>query len=114
MTRKQQLDHERYVANRDERLARQRERSKEWYWKNHDYALAKRAATYQRLKEEAAVAPKPTKPSIESIEGALPYQLKNIIPHLRAEFLKIPILERPPYDVWLKQKEDEYLKYKNQ
>lgn len=88
----------------ERRLDRKREQSRQWYWKNRDYALAKAAATRQRKREEASVAPKEPPPSIESLEAQLPYYLKQDIPGLRAEFLKIPITERPPYDKYLQAK----------
>ena len=99
---------------KEARLARQRQQSKEWYWKNREYARAKAAATYRRLQQDAAVAPKTTKHSIESIEQALPDLLKRSISRLRKNFLKIPILQRPPYDAYLKQLTIEYYKETSQ
>lgn len=90
---------------------RQRENSHNWYMKNKEYALAKSAATRQRLREEALKSmPSVIKPSIESIERDLPVAMQKNIKRLRAEFLKIPILERPPYDVWIELKKIEHQK----
>jgi hypothetical protein len=108
LKRKQERNRQEY----ERRLDRKREQSRQWYWKNRDYALAKAAATRQRKREEASVASKEPPPSIESLEAQLPYYLKQDIPGLRDEFLKIPILQRPPYDVFLKMKTIEYLKTK--
>lgn len=106
MTRAEELakKQERNRLEYERRLDRKREQSRQWYWKNRDYALAKAAATRQRKREEASVAHKEPPPSIESLEAQLPYYLKQDIPGLRAEFLKIPITERPPYDEFLKTK----------
>lgn len=106
MTRAEELEKkkERNRREYERRLERKREQSRQWYWQNRDYALAKAAATRQRLREEASVAPKDPPPSIESLEEQLPYYLKQDIPGLRAEFLNIPINERPPYDEFLKMK----------
>jgi len=100
MERKQERNRREY----ERRLDRKREQSRQWYWQNRDYALAKAAATRQRKREEASIAPKEPPPSIESLEAQLPYYLKRDIQGLRAEFLRIPITERPPYDEFLKKK----------
>ena len=104
LSKKQERNRLEYQARKEKRLERQREQSRKWYWKNREYQLAKAAATRQRKREEASVAPKEPPPSIESLEAQLPYYLKQDIPGLRAEFLKIPISERPPYDEFLKTK----------
>lgn len=106
MTRADELEKkkERNRREYERRLDRKREQSRQWYWQNRDYALAKAAATRQRKREETIVATKEPPPSIESLEAQLPYYLKQDIPGLRAEFLKIPITERPPYDEVLKTK----------
>lgn len=110
MTRAEELERKRernrleYQAGKEKRLERQREQSRKWYWANREYQLAKAAATRQRLREQAIVTPRESSPSIDSLEAQLPYCLKQDIPSLRAEFLKIPIMERPPYDEFLKMK----------
>lgn len=91
---------------------RQREKSKEWYWANRDYALKKAEATRKRLRENSKVIQKPLPPSIDSLEEALPYELRMNTALLRVEFLRIPILQRPPYDIYLRQKTAEYYKEK--
>lgn len=86
---------------RAEELKRKQERNRQEYERRLD-----------RKREQSSVASKEPPPSIESLETQLPYYLKQDIPGLRAEFLKIPILQRPPYDVFLKMKTIEYLKTK--
>lgn len=104
LERKQERNRLEYQARKEKRLERQREQSRKWYWKNREYQLAKAAATRKRLREQAIVTPRESSPSIDSLEAQLPYYLKQDIPGLRAEFLKIPITERPPYDEFLKMK----------
>ena len=87
-----------------------RQKAKEWYRKNREYALQKGAALRQRKREEAHQMPKVFHRSIESKEQDLPALLRNNTARLREEFLRIPILQRPPYDVYLKMKTIEYLK----
>ena len=89
---------------------RMRAKAKEWYWKNRDYALQKAAANRQRNRECSKVKPRHMEPSIDSIEERLPFAIKRDIKQLRKAFLKIPILQRPPYDVYLKLKTIEYYK----
>lgn len=89
---------------------RMRAKAKEWYWKNRDYALQKGAANRQRNRERSKTKPRHMEPSIDSIEERLPFALKRDINQLRKAFLKIPILQRPPYDVYLKLKTIEYYK----
>lgn len=104
LERKQERNRREYQSRKEKRLERQREQSRKWYWENREYQLAKAAATRKRLREQAIVTPKEPPPSIESLESQLPYYLKQDISRLRAEFLKIPILQRPPYDEFLKTK----------
>ena len=80
---------------------RMRAKAKEWYRKNRDYALQKAAANRQRNREGAKVKPRHMEPSIDSIEERLPFAMKRDIKQLRKAFLKIPILQRPPSDVYL-------------
>lgn len=93
---------------------RMRAKAKEWYWKNRDYALQKAAANRQRNRECSKTKPRHMEPSIDSIEERLPFALKRDINQLRKAFLKIPILQRPPYDVYLKLKTIEHLKKKQE
>ena len=106
LQRKQARNRKEYEATKEKR----RERYRKWYWENHDFALAKAAATRNRLREKAVVSHKPIQPSIEALEETLPYQLRINKALLRKEFLKIPILERPTYDIYLKLKTIEYYK----
>ena len=110
LERKQARNRKEYEARKEKRLERQREQSRKWYWKNREYYLAKSAATRKRLREEAKFMPKVFHKSIEAIEQELPYLLRQNVKRLRKSFLKIPILQRPPYDVYLKQLTIEYYK----
>lgn len=93
---------------------RMRAKAKEWYWKNRDYALQKAAANRQRNRECSKTKPRHMEPSIDSIEERLPFALKRDINQFRKAFLKIPILQRPPYDVYLKLKTIEHLRKKQE
>ena len=100
----------RYRKDYDKYKERMRAKAKEWYWKNRDYALQKGAANRQRNRECSKTKPRHMEPSIDSIEERLPFAIKRDINQLRKAFLKIPILQRPPYDVYLKLKTIEYYK----
>ena len=103
LERKQARNRKEYDARKAKRLERQRELSRKWYWANREYCLAKSAADRQRRRDEATFTPKPTPPSIESIEASMPEVIRRNIKRYRKEFLKIPILERPPYDEYLRR-----------
>ena len=87
-----------------------KQKSKEYYKENRDFILAKASIQRQRKRKQAALMPKVFHRSIESKEQDLPWPLRNNTARLREEFLRIPILQRPPYDVFLKMKTIEYLK----
>ena len=114
MTREEELElkQERNRKDYERRGEYYRQKAKEWYRKNREYALQKGAALRQRKREEAHHMPKVFNRSIESKEQDLPLPLRNNTARLREEFLRIPILQRPPYDVYLKMKTIEYLKTK--
>ena len=112
MTRAEEYEAKSAMNRRDyeKYKERMRAKAKEWYWKNRDYALQKAAANRQRNRECSKFKPRHMEPSIDSIEERLPFAIKRDINQLRKAFLKIPILQRPPYDVYLKLKTIEYYK----
>lgn len=112
MTREEELELKQARNRKDyeKRGEYYRQKAKEWYRNNREYALQKGAALRQRKREEAHHMPKVFHRSIESKEQDLPWPLRNNTARLRDEFLRIPILQRPPYDVYLKMKTIEYLK----
>lgn len=112
MTREEELERKQARNRKDYESRKEyyKRKSKEWYWRNRDYALQKGAALRQRKREEAHFTPKIFHRSIESLEQDLPVKLRHNTTRLREDFLRIPILERPPYDVFLKLKTIEYLK----
>jgi hypothetical protein len=97
---------EKYQKNADHYRAAQ----KAYYWKNREFVLAKAALYRQRRREQMKRENKFAQSSVEILERELPVALRINIPRLRATFLKIPILVRPPYDVWLKMIVSEYYK----
>ena len=98
--------HEKYIENAEYFKAK----SKAYYWDNREFILAKAAIARERKRKHATQMPKVFHRSIESKEQDLPWPLRNNTARLREEFLKIPILQRPPYDVYLKMKTIEYLR----
>lgn len=112
MTRAEELREKqlRNIKAYEARKEKQREKARKWYWDNREYALMKAAANRQRDKERHPIKVQPIKPSMESLEEQLPFRLRIMKGKLRKEFLKIPILERPTYDVFLKMKTIEYIK----
>lgn len=100
--------HVKYIENAEYFKAK----SKAYYRENREFILAKAAIARQRKRKHATQMPKVFHRSIESKEQDLPWPLRNNTARLREEFLKIPILQRPPYDVYLKMKTIEYLKNK--
>ena len=98
----------------EENPERYKSKSKAYYWENRDFILAKAAIARKRKRKQALLMPKRFKRSIDAIEQDLPALLRNNIPRLREAFLRIPILQRPPYDVYLKLKTIEYYKELNQ
>lgn len=100
--------HEKYIENAEYIKAK----SKAYYWDNREFILAKAAIARERKRKHATQMPKAFNSSIASKEEDLPWPLRNNITRLREEFLKIPILQRPPYDVYLKMKTIEHLKNK--
>lgn len=107
LAKKQERNRREYEARRDAMI----NKSKEWYYNNHEYALMKAAEYRQRRRREAKFTKTPP-PSTDALEAQLPPSLRANIPRLRKEFLKIPILQRPPYDVYLKLKTIEHSKNK--
>ena len=107
LAKKQERNRREYEARRDAKIIK----SKEWYGKNHEYALMKAAEYRQRRRREAKVTKTPP-PSTDALEAQLPPALRSNIRRLREEFLKIPILQRPPYDKFLRDKTIEHLKNK--
>jgi hypothetical protein len=105
-----QEDIERWLRH-ERRTAKARERAKQYYWKHRESMLQKTAA-YRQRKREGHIRTVQLPPSIESLEAALPFSMRIKVSRLRAEFKKLPILQRPPYDEWLKQKTIEHLKNK--
>ena len=73
-----------------------------------------KAAEYRQRRRREAKVTKTPPPSTDALEAQLPPALRANIRRLREEFLKIPILQRPPYDVYLKIKTIEYLKKKQE
>jgi hypothetical protein len=116
MTRAEELKlkEAKYRKDYEKYKERQREKSRRWYWENRDWALKKAAIGRQRRRDKAMAnaKPKPVTPSIESIEQSLPFAMRSNTERLREAFLNIPILQRPPYDVYLKLKTIEYYKEK--
>jgi len=100
--------HERYIENAEYFKAK----SKAYYRENREFILAKAAIARKRKRKYANQMPKVFQRSVESKEQDLPWPLRNNITRLCEEFLRIPILQRPPYDVFLKMKTVEYLKTK--
>lgn len=107
LAKKQDRNRREYEARRDAKI----NKSKEWYDNNHEYALMRAAEYRQRRRRDAKITKTPP-PSTDALEAQLPPTLRANIRQLREEFLKIPILQRPPYDVYLKMKTIEYLKTK--
>lgn len=107
LERKQERNRREYEARKEDKKAQ----VKRWYDKNHEYALMRAAAYRQRRRREAKFTKTPP-PSTDALEAQLPPALRANIPRLRKEFLKIPILQRPPYDVYLKLKTIEHLENK--
>lgn len=107
LERKQERNRREYEARKEDKKAQ----VKRWYDKNHEYALMRAAAYRQRRRREAKFTKTPP-PSTDALEAQLPPSLRANIPRLRKEFLKIPILQRPPYDVYLKLKTIEHSKNK--
>ena len=107
LAKKQERNRREYEARLDAKIIK----SKEWYDKNHEYALMKAAEYRQRRRREAKVTKTPP-PSTDALEAQLPPALRSNIRRLREEFLKIPILQRPPYDKFLRDKTIEHLKNK--
>lgn len=108
-----------------EELERKRERNRREYLKNHEkrifyarkyysehkeYFQLKAKRYRERKRAERMDAPPVTRPSIESLEESLPYELRRKTKQMRREFLKIPIQKRPTYDVYIRQKTAEYFK----
>lgn len=104
MNRQEDIDR---WLRQERRSAKARERAKQYYWKHRDAMLQKTAA-YRQRKREGHVRTVQLPPSVESIEAALPFFMRTKISCLRSEFKKLPILQRPPYDEWLKKKTQEY------
>ena len=100
--------HEKYIENAEYFKAK----SKAYYWENREFILAKAAIARSRKRKYANQMPKAFNSSIASKEQDLPWPLRNNTARLREEFLRIPILQRPPYDVFLKMKINEHLKNK--
>ena len=99
-----------YAANHEKYL----EKSRRYYRENRDVILVKQALHRQRKRDGATfTAPTPS-PSIDALEEQMPYAMKANRKGLRKEFLKIPITQRPPYDVWLKMKILEHIKTTSQ
>ena len=105
LAKKQERNRREYEARRDAKIIK----SKEWYDKNHEYALMKAAEYRQRRRREAKFTKTPP-PSTDTLEAQLPPALRANIRQLRKEFLSIHISKRPPYDVYLKLKTIEYYK----
>ena len=104
MTRKQ-LDHERYERKRDEYLARSRayyQAHKEIYkQKTKEYVQRQRALAFSQTTAERPITTK-------ELEAQQPDIIRMNLSRLREEYLKIHITERPPYELFLKQKQFEY------
>lgn len=109
LAKKQERNRQEYEARRDAKIIK----SKEWYEKNHEYALMKAAEYRQRRRREAKVTKTPP-PSTDALEAQLPPALRANIRQLRKEFLSIHISKRPPYDKFLRDETIEHLKKKQQ
>jgi hypothetical protein len=92
-----------YMSRRDRKL----EAQKRYYLGHHEQIMA-----YQRkyrARNREPIEPPYIPPSTEACEASLPYALRQKKTELRAEFLKIPITERPPYDYFLRCKTIEHI-----
>ena len=105
---KKERNRKMYAAHKEQYKARARK----WYWDNREHALQKAALYREKLRRNAKFTAE-AKPSIDAIEANLPRGLREKIPTLRSQFLNIPILQRPPYDEYLRDKTIEYLKSTN-
>lgn len=96
------------------------------YEQRREYHNAKARAAYRmnKLKDLAkAIGKDKVKPdthnprmwrgfdpdSVKRLEQEQPMIIQLRLPRLRAEFKKIPILKRPPYDEWLRYRVNEIL-----
>jgi hypothetical protein len=86
--------------NRKEYLARQEQ--KKAYARQH---YRKYGRPRKREHQDKPFIP----PSTDACESELPYGLRKDKAALRAEYRKIPITERPPYDYFLRCKIVEYI-----
>lgn len=101
-----EIYHERYMVERDRRLAYSAKYYRENKAKIAEYHRKKRAGLLP-VKE-----PEYIRPSTYAFEEMLPYGLRINTPRLRQQFLAIPIHERPVYDYFLRCKTIEYLRQK--
>ena len=106
LERKRERNRQEYLKNRDKRM----EQSRKWYSMHKDYYYEKTRRYRERKRNETLAAPSAIRPSIESQEAVLPYELRKKTKQMRHEFLKIPIQDRPTYDVYIRQKTAEYYK----
>ena len=106
LERKRERNRQEYLKNRDKRM----EQSRKWYSMHKDYFYEKTRRYRERKRNETLAASSAIRPSIESQEAVLPYELRRDTERLRREFLKIPIQDRPTYDVFIRQKTAEYYK----
>lgn len=106
LERKRERNRQEYLKNRDKRM----EQSRKWYSMHKDYFYEKTRRYRERKRNETLAASSAIRPSIESQEAVLPYELRKDTERLRHEFLKIPIQDRPTYDVYIRQKTAEYYK----
>ena len=106
-TIRDEIFHERYLIERERRLAYSAK-----YYREHKEQIAeynrKRRAGLLPVKE-----PDYIRPSTYAFEEMLPYGLKVKIQRLREEYLAIHISERPPYDYFLRCKTIEHMRQKN-
>jgi len=92
-----------YLSRHDRKLLAQ----KRYYVKHHDQQMAYQREYRARHRQPLPPAYRP--PSTEACEANLPYALRQQKMALRAEFLKIPITQRPPYDYYLRMKTIEHI-----
>ena len=101
---KQERNRQDYLSRRDRKRAVQRA----FYQRHREDILKKQFERRNRGREHTD--PPYRTPSTDACESELPYGLRKDKAALRAEYRKIPITERPPYDYFLRCKTVEYIR----
>lgn len=94
-----------YLRRRDKMLAYQRQYAKD----NREHINAMQRER-RRRKAIGVIKEKYVRPSTDAFEESLPLALRMMKSRLRDEYLRIPIIERPVYDYFLRCKIIEYLR----